>query len=390
MIFTKVFTAAAFSALLVAPSFAAPANGSQGFGGNRGGDGGNRGNKGISGSTSATVAATATQAASSGASNAQATGTATTNNNAGNSGGNAGGNGANALALNPANLQTGSESNGIAASGAEAGQAPAATDAANFINFCTGKTITNGLQVKGGSCNGIVMGDIPASTNMISAIITNPTPGGTIEADQTFNISVQMQNLVAGSFTNPDVTYYSSPQELQGGKVVGHTHVTVQPLGNSLTPSTPPDPATFAFFKGINDAGNGNGLLQAVVTGGLPAGSYRVCTMTSSSNHQPVLMPVAQRGAQDDCTKFTVGGGGGGNGSNAGNTGNTGATGNTGSAGNTGATSSTGAAGSTIATESSTATGSTATGSSTANKGGSGRNKGGAGTNKGSTGKGKF
>jgi hypothetical protein len=50
------------------------------------------------------------------------------------------------------------------------------------------------------------------------------------------------------------------------------------------------------------------------VTGGLPAGNYRVCSMTSSSNHQPVLMPVAQRGAQDDCQKFTVGGAAGGNG----------------------------------------------------------------------------
>ena len=36
--------------------------------------------------------------------------------------------------------------------------------------------------------------------------------------------------------------------------------------------------------------------------------------MTSASNHQPAVMPVAQRGAQDDCTKFTVGqtGNGGG------------------------------------------------------------------------------
>jgi hypothetical protein len=61
----------------------------------------------------------------------------------------------------------------------------------------------------------------------------------------------------------------------------------------SLNPSTPPDPTTFAFFKGIDDAGNGNGLLQAAVTGGLAAGTYRVCTMSSSSNHQPVLMPVS-------------------------------------------------------------------------------------------------
>jgi hypothetical protein len=29
------------------------------------------------------------------------------------------------------------------------------SDQANFINFCQGKTLTNGLQVKEGSCNGI-------------------------------------------------------------------------------------------------------------------------------------------------------------------------------------------------------------------------------------------
>ena len=29
------------------------------------------------------------------------------------------------------------------------------SDDANFINFCTGKTLTNGLQVRQGSCNGI-------------------------------------------------------------------------------------------------------------------------------------------------------------------------------------------------------------------------------------------
>lgn len=161
------------------------------------------------------------------------------------------------------------------------------------------------------------MGDIPAKENMISSIIVNPAPGENINAETTFQIQVQTTNLVAGTFTNPDNTYYAAPQQLQGGKVVGHTHVTVQNLGNSLTPSTAPDPTTFAFFLGINDNGNGNGLLSATVTGGLPAGNYRVCTMTSASNHQPVLMPVAQRGAQDDCTKFTVGGSSGNSGTNS-------------------------------------------------------------------------
>lgn len=127
-------------------------------------------------------------------------------------------------------------------------------------------------------------------------------------ADTDFNITVQMSNLVAGSFTNADATYYAAPQALQGGLVVGHTHVTVQDMGNSLNPTKALDATQFAFFKGINDAGDGQGLLTAAVTGGLPAGNYRVCTMASASNHQPVLMPVAQRGTADDCTKFVVSG----------------------------------------------------------------------------------
>jgi hypothetical protein len=155
------------------------------------------------------------------------------------------------------------------------------------------------------------MGDIPAKTSMVSSIITFPTTGGqAIASDTTFNITVQTQNLAAGSFTNADATYYAAPQFLEGGIIVGHTHVTVQDLGSSLNPTAALDATQFAFFKGINDAGNGKGLLTATVTGGLPAGNYRVCTMASASNHQPVLMPVAQRGTSDDCTKFVVSGSG--------------------------------------------------------------------------------
>jgi len=157
------------------------------------------------------------------------------------------------------------------------------------------------------------MGDIPSKNNMVSSIITFPTQGGNpIGADTTFDITVQMANFVAGSFTNADETYYAAPQQLQGGKVVGHTHITVQDLGNTLNPQQPLDATQFAFFKGINDAGNGNGLLKATVTGGLPAGNYRVCTLASAANHQLVLMPVAQRGTADDCTKFVVGAAAGG------------------------------------------------------------------------------
>ncbi|RSL57229.1 hypothetical protein CEP53_006550 [Fusarium sp. AF-6] len=207
--------------------------------------------------------------------------------------------------------------------GIKPGQAPSATDANNFINFCKGQQITNGVQVKSGSCNPIPMGRIPATSNMISAMITSPQAGETLTAGTTFNVQVQTSHLRAGNFVNPTTNYYTAPQDLdQNGDIIGHCHVTIQDIG-SLKSTTPPDPSRFVFFKGIDDDGNGQGLLQAVVEGGLPAGVYRVCTMIAAQNHQPVTMPVAQRGAQDDCTKFEVvdgqgsSGGGGGGGASA-------------------------------------------------------------------------
>jgi len=209
------------------------------------------------------------------------------------------------------NIQTGSQRNGLANPNADAGTAPSNTDNANFINFCSGQDLTNGLQKQGGSCNGIVMGKIPSQDKMTSTIITFPQPGQDLAENEDFNVKLTVANLQAGTFTEPDVTYYAAPQDLNGdGTIIGHTHVTIQDMGGSLTPDQPLDALKTAFFLGIDNDGDGAGNLQAPVTGGLAAGSYRVCTMASSSNHQPVLMPLAQRGAQDDCTKFTVGGSG--------------------------------------------------------------------------------
>lgn len=120
-------------------------------------------------------------------------------------------NNAAALTLDPANVQAAS-----AATGQEGGDDPAQadslTDDANFINFCTGKTPTNGAQVTGGSCNGIVMGDIPDQGNMVSSLITSPTPGEDIAADTSFTVNVKVDGLVAGSFTST----YSTPSRLTG------------------------------------------------------------------------------------------------------------------------------------------------------------------------------
>ena len=83
------------------------------------------------------------------------------------------------------------------------------------------------------------MGDIPSASQMVSTIIVSPKPGEIVTPNSAFDVEVQVTNLAAGTFTNPLNTYYSAPQTLQNGIVVGHTHVTIQDLGGSLTPSQP-------------------------------------------------------------------------------------------------------------------------------------------------------
>jgi hypothetical protein len=65
------------------------------------------------------------------------------------------GNGADSTALLASALQSGSFNNGIQETGSEAGEAASTISTNNFINNCAGKTLTNGLQITTGSCNGI-------------------------------------------------------------------------------------------------------------------------------------------------------------------------------------------------------------------------------------------
>jgi hypothetical protein len=239
-----------------------------------------------------------------------------------------------------------------------AGEANSLQSTNNFINFCAGKTITNGQQIAGGSCNPAPMGNIPSSSNMPSAKFQNPKNGDTIAANTAFTISMAIKGMQTGFFTDADASYFSAPQQLNGqGQIQGHSHVVIEQL-SALDQTTPTDPTKFAFFKGLNDAA-ANGVLTADVTAGLPAGVYKLSSINSASNHQPVLVPIAQHGSLDDAIYFTVSakGAAGGNGNNGGNGG-----GNKG--GNNGATSSVAA---------NPATSSTSTGG----KGGKGGNAGG-------------
>lgn len=70
-----------------------------------------------------------------------------------NNGGGGGGGDANGLTLLANAIQKGSAQDG--SENISDGQSLSTTSDNNFINFCSGKTLTDGLQVQGGSCNGI-------------------------------------------------------------------------------------------------------------------------------------------------------------------------------------------------------------------------------------------
>lgn len=144
------------------------------------------------------------------------------------------------------------------------------------------------------------MGVIAATTNMPAAKFVSPVNGQNIQANTAFNIQMAVNNLETGNFVNAEANYYSAPQQVNAqGDIVGHTHFTVQAVP-SFTSTTPLDSTVFAFFKGVNGAAQ-NGVVSEAVTNGLPAGTYRLCSMNTDANHTPCLVAVAQHGSLDDC-----------------------------------------------------------------------------------------
>lgn len=232
----------------------------------------------------------------------------TTNGNQNN--GNNNGNPQTSLTLDPSVIQK------INGTSSESGEADSLVSTNNFINFCVGKTITNGLQVQAGSCNPTPMGDIPSVDNMPSCKFQFPTNNGNIDPNTEFTVVLNTQGMQTGAFTDASTTYFGAPQQLNnGGQIIGHNHVVIEQI-QSLDSTQPTNPRVFAFFKGLNDVAV-NGQLTADVTSGLPSGTYRISTITTAANHQGVLVPVAQRGSVDDAVYFTVGGNG--NNNNGGN-----------------------------------------------------------------------
>ncbi|CAG8445595.1 8134_t:CDS:1 [Acaulospora morrowiae] len=166
----------------------------------------------------------------------------------------------------------------------------------------------DGTQIKAGFCSSQTFGEIPSASHMVSTRILFPRNGEVLRSNKNFTAKVKSIHLNTGFFSDPLTDYYDLPQQLgDNGFIKGHSHIVIQALEGR---NDVPDPTVFAFFKGLNDPADGSGVLCQVVgtkaQPGLPRGFYRMCTMSSSFTHQPLIMPVAQRGSQDDCINFHV------------------------------------------------------------------------------------
>lgn len=134
---------------------------------------------------------------------------------------------------------------------------------------------------------------------MPSSKFTNPKNFQDIPANQAFTITMAIQNMETGNFVNAQQNYFSAPQQLNAqGQIRGHSHVVVELL-SAIDQTTPTNPSKFAFFKGLNAPASG-GILSADVTNGLPAGVYKLSSINTAANHQPVIVPIAQHGSLDD------------------------------------------------------------------------------------------
>jgi len=208
--------------------------------------------------------------------------------------------------LNPKVIAAGFANNGQGTP--TAGQVASLTSTNNFINFCLtvpNLPITNGKQISTGSCNPAPMGILPSTANMPSCKFSFPPNLGTIKANTAFTVKMNIRGMQTGFFVNAQENYFAAPQQLNGqGQIQGHSHVVIEQLKN-LQQTDPTDPTKFSFFKGLNNAAN-NGELTADVSKGLPAGVYKVSSINTAANHQPVLVPVAQHGSVDDVVYFTV------------------------------------------------------------------------------------
>jgi len=115
------------------------------------------------------------------------------------------------------------------------------------------------------------MGLLPSKDKMPSSKFVFPKNNDVLAANQSFTVQMAVRNIqlgvltfgqpaidlvltsYQGNFVNALENYYSAPQFLNDqGLIIGHSHVTIDPVA-SLTDTNPTDPESqFVYFKVCN------------------------------------------------------------------------------------------------------------------------------------------
>ncbi|KAI8903556.1 hypothetical protein EDD86DRAFT_272237 [Gorgonomyces haynaldii] len=178
------------------------------------------------------------------------------------------------------------------------------------VDFCkqSGAGEATGKQASGGGrmCSSTPQGLLPDVKKMVSTMISEPKAGSTVDAAKGFTVKFQTINFNSGFAANPDTEYLMAPQTLDdNGFIMGTQQLSIQFLGGA---NRAPNAKSVDFFQIVNTKTSGKGDFSVNVPAGAlkQKGTYRICTMAASATFQPVVMPVAQRGAQDDCVRVQV------------------------------------------------------------------------------------
>ena len=146
-------------------------------------------------------------------------------------------------------------------------------------DFCTQNPSRN--------CKNTVQGLLPPNNKMPSTVITEPASNSQLNSNNGFRVRFSTVNFAPSGDRRE---YLSLPQTLNRDQLVeGFIQVSVQKLGsrNNL------------FVQRVD----GN---EVRVPRLRSTGVHRICTIMCAKSGQAVLMPVAQRGSQDDCIRVNL------------------------------------------------------------------------------------
>ncbi|KAL0069329.1 hypothetical protein AAF712_003694 [Marasmius tenuissimus] len=192
--------------------------------------------------------------------------------------------------------------------GAKAGTyATSLTSSNNFINFCATVNLpfTNGKQFQEGSCNVAPMGIIPSINHIPSLKFQSPLNGAVLAINEAFLIRLGVKNLATGNFASSRTNFLSAPQQVDSnGLVLGHTAIVIEKL-ETLNQTVPTNPTRFDLYNATLELFT-DGFHGFNVSKGLPAGFYRLSSVTTDANHHLIVAPLLQYGAIDDAVYFTV------------------------------------------------------------------------------------